>query len=709
MANAVQDLQAASGSVKSPGHALDRLFHARSVALLGISGDTRKMTGAPLEILQQAGFTGRIYPVNPKYPELAGLRCYADIADLPEAPDVALIMLAARHVPAAIRACAARGTHCAVVLSAGFEETPEGEAHARELAAAAAESGVLVVGPNCEGLWSVPDRLLLTFGSAARRKVLHTAPIAVLSQSGAMAGAIARHLQNNELGCAYVVSVGNETVLTIADYLEWMVERDDVRVVALFIEGLRDGQRLLRALEQARRKGLHVVALKTGNTAGGQKAAASHTGKMASDYNVYHDLLDEAGVIQVHSLTELIEATEVLAVSPSPASRGPKGGVSVFSIPGGTRAMTVDLCDENDVPLAEFTPATRTALAEALPTFGGVDNPTDLTGQVLSEPGLFDHCLHILAQDPNTEALVVQVANRGPHDVQERIELLSTLADQTKLPMVVSFLGDTLAPAPKAVLRARGVLCARDPAEAARFLGWLYQARRHAARPPFKALTTTQTVASPESWPQTAAFLRDACIAVPAWRIVGAGDDGQASCADLTFPVVAKALPDEVDHKTELGLVVLGIATPADLAEQVRDLRTRMGCDDAPVLVQEMVKGGVEVLVSALRNPDFGPVLAIGMGGIAVELHRDVAYLALPTDATRVRRSLESLRLWQLLQGFRGRPAMDVEALVQAVVTFGDRFVMAQPALDELEINPLFVGPAGSGMVTAVDALVRRG
>jgi len=708
MANAVQDPQAAPRGAVPSNHALDPLFHARSVALLGISGDASKMTGAPLEILRQAGFTGRIYPVNPKYPELGGLPCYADIADLPEAPDVALIMLSARHVPAAIRACAARGTRCAVVLSAGFEETPEGKAHAQELAAAAAESGVLVVGPNCEGLWSVPDRLLLTFGSAARRKVLHTAPIAILSQSGAMAGAIARHLQDSELGCAYVVSVGNETVLTIADYLEWMVERDDVRVAALFIEGLRDGQRLLRALEHARRKGLHVVALKTGNTAGGQKAAASHTGKMASDYSVYHDLLDEAGVIQVRSLTELIEATEVLAVSPPPAKRGARGGVSVFSIPGGTRAMTVDLCDEHDVPLAEFSSATRTALAEALPPFGGIDNPTDLTGQVLSEPGLFDRCLHILAHDPNTEALVVQVANRGPHDVQERIELLGTLAGQTNLPMVVSFLGDALPAAPKAALRARGILCARDPAEAARFLGWLYRSRRHAARPPFEAPATTQAVAPPDSWPQTVAFLRDARIAVPAWRIVGAGDDSRTSCADLTFPVAAKALPDEVDHKTELGLVVLGISSPADLAEQVRGLRSRMGRADAPVMVQEMVKGGVEVLVSALRNPDFGPVLAIGMGGIAVELHRDVAYLALPTDATRVRRSLESLRLWQLLQGFRGRPAMDVEALVQAVVAFGERFVMTQPALDELEINPLFVGPVGSGMVTAVDALVRR-
>lgn len=692
--------------VRSAGLPLDRLFHARSIALVGVSGDPRKMTGAPLEILRQSGFPGRIYPVNPRHPKLGELTCYPDVGALPEAPDVALIMLSARLVPGAVRACADKGIAAAVVLSSGFEESEDGRQFAEELRRVAQETGIQVVGPNCEGVWSVRDRVLLTFGSAARRKVLHHAPIAVLSQSGAIAGALGRHLQDNGVGCSYIVSVGNETVLTIADYLAWMIDQDDVRVVLLFIEGVRDGARLLRLIDAARSKGIRVVALKTGNSEAGQKAAASHTGKIASPYAVYRDLLDEAGAIQVQSLTDLIEAAEVLSVSPWPSRRGARGGVSVFSIPGGTRAMTADLLELHGVPLATFASATVQALADSLPEFGGTENPTDLTGQVLSHPGLFDTCLRIIAADPHTEALIVQVANRGPRDVLERVDLLGSVAAATSMPVVVSFLGDALPGPDRARLRSAGIVCARDPAEAARFLGWLYRSRDIAARAPFAPPHATTPVKPPATWSETVGYLRDCGVKVPEERIVGSGDDARDIGKALRFPVVVKALPEDCDHKTELGAVILDVRTGEDVVAAVADVRERLQRPDARVLVQQMVDGGVEVLLSALRNPDFGPVLAIGMGGTAVELHRDVAYVALPTDAARVRRALARLKLSTLLQGFRGRPPADLDALVDAAVRFGDRFVASRPAMAEMEVNPLFVREAGAGIV-AVDALVK--
>ena len=311
---------------------LDRIFHARSVALIGLSSDAKKMTGAPLAILQQTGFAGAIYPVNPRHAEIGGVRTYARVADLPATPDVALIMLPAAACAQAVRDCAARGITACVIPSSGFEETDAGAADAAALKQAALETGMAVVGPNCEGLWSVRARVLLTFGSAARRSVLHHAPIAILSQSGAMAGAIARHLQNDGVGCAYMVSVGNETALTIADYFAWMIAQDDVRVVALFIEGLRDGARLLHLIERATAHGIRVVALKSGNTAAGMQAAASHTGKIASQFAIYRDLLARAGAVQVECLTDLIAAAEVLAFAPLPARRGEQGGVDRKSV-----------------------------------------------------------------------------------------------------------------------------------------------------------------------------------------------------------------------------------------------------------------------------------------------------------------------------------------------------------------------------------------
>lgn len=690
---------------------LEPLFRPRSIALVGLSSDARKMTGAPLEILLQTGFSGKIYPVNPRVTEIGGLRCYPDIASLPDGIDVAMVMLAARHCAQAVRDCAARGIRAVVIPSSGFEESESGHQYAEELRRAATETGVAVVGPNCEGVWSVPNRSLLTFGSAARRDVLHHAPIAVLSQSGAMAGAVARHLQNDVVGCAYVVSVGNETVLTISDYLEWMIEHSDVRVVLLFIEGLRDGKRLLGLIRRANAKGIRVAALKSGNSAAGIEAAASHTGKIASDFAVYRDLLAEAGAVLLESLTELIAAGEVLVAAPLPVRRpqpedGSRNGVAVFSIPGGTRALTVDQCEVHSVPLSVFSRETVTALSAALPDFGGVENPTDLTGQVLSRQGLFDEALSIISRDPHTEALIVQVANRGPRDVMERVPLLERVAQQTAAPIIASFLGDALPPADRARLRNAGVICARDPAEAALFLGWLYRARAASELPDVNTPVADGTHSAPTSWQETVAWLENAGVAMPAWRLLGAGNDPASICSALKFPVALKALPQDSDHKTEQGLLALGLQNVQQVCEHAARIRAAMGKPEATLLVQEMVGDGVEVLLAAVQNADFGPVLAIGLGGVAVELFQDVAWLALPTDPPHVERAIQRLRLATVLAGFRGKPAADTQALCAVASQFGAHFIATSPTPTEIELNPLFVRPAGQG-VLAVDALVK--
>jgi acyl-CoA synthetase (NDP forming) len=458
--------------------------------------------------------------------------------------------------------------------------------------------------------------------------------------------------------------------------------------------------------------------LKSGNSEAGLKAAASHTGKMASSYAVYSDLLREAGAIQVETLTDLIAAGEVLASTPFPATRGPGAGVSVFSVPGGTRALTADQFDLHGVPLATFDRRTVEALTTALPEFGGVENPTDLTGQVLSHPGLFDQCLTIIADDPGTEALLVQVANRGPRDVMERVDLLGDVAARTGVPVVASFLGDSLPAAQRVQLRDAGVVCARDPAEAARFLGWLYQAGRFAARGKDPAgdhlggLTTIERVPGggpaplPSGWRDIAAWLQGAGIAVPASRTLVAADDVAALCAELTYPLAVKATPDDADHKTESGLLALGVADAGEVARQAARIRNTLGRPQAAVLVQEMVAGGVEVVLAAVRNPDFGAVLCIGSGGTAVELFRDVAWLALPTSAPAVRDTLGRLKVATLLAGFRGAAAADTDALVEAAVRFGDRFLATTPAAAEIEINPLLVLPVGKGVV-AVDAVIK--
>jgi acyl-CoA synthetase (NDP forming) len=428
---------------------------------------------------------------------------------------------------------------------------------------------------------------------------------------------------------------------------------------------------------------------------------------MASPFAVYRDLLRHAGVIPVDSLTELLEAAEVLSVLPAPKARGDSGGVSVFSIPGGTRAMTADALEQQGVPLSTFARVTVNALAAALPEFGGTENPTDLTGQVLTHPGLFNRCLELIADDPNTEALIVQVANRGPRDIMERLDLLGAVASRSRVPVIASFLGDAIPAADRLRLREHGVVCARDPVEAARFLGWVWRARaaqeRQTGAP---QRSPVPTLHPPREWGQTAEFLQACGIRVPGWRVLEADAEAVRVCSGLRFPVAVKALPEDADHKTELGLLRLSVSRDG-LEDAVAEIRARLGSRAARVLVQEMDRGGVEVLLSAVHNPDFGPVLAIGSGGVSTELEADLAWIALPTTPDRVHAAIAPLKVSALLRGFRGRPAADIDALVNAACALGDRYLAAQPALRELELNPVFVHEHGSGEVVAVDALIK--
>lgn len=702
----MQDKASTASSLSSR---LDRIFRARSVALIGVSGNAHRLNGAPLAILQKTGFSGKIYPVNPKYGELGGVPCYASIEALPEPADVALVMVAADEVIETVAACGRKGMGSCIVFTSGFEEVEGGRELAAQLAETARVANMPVVGPNCEGVWSIKSRVLMTFGSAARREHLHHAPIAILGQSGAITGSIARHLQDSAIGCAYVVSVGNETVLNVLDYLAWIIEQDDVKVVLMFIEGLDDGARLLQLAERARARSIQLVALKSGNSVIGQAAAASHTGKIASSYAVYRDVLDQAGVIQVESLTDLIEAAEVFTFCSLPPRRGATGGVSVFSVPGGTRALTADLCEAHGIPLAVFAPATVAALKQVLPAFGQAENPTDLTAMVLSDHGMFDASLKLVADDPNTEALIIQFANRGPLDVVEKAESLKALARQLGVPAILTFLGDRLAPEVRRSFLEAGVLSARDAAEATRFLSWLYKGREIVSRPASAAApapTSEKGAQAPASWEETAGFLRQAGIGMPAWRILRPADDIVAACAGLKFPAVVKALPSDSDHKTELGLVLLNVPSAAAVVDAADTLRRRLRKADAGVLVQEMVSGGVEAVLSVIRNPDFGPVLVIGTGGIAVELFRDIGYLAFPVTRAQVRALVGRLKLSTLLAGFRGKPAADAVALIDAALGLAARFSACDVSLEEIELNPVFVMP-GKGGVLAVDALVK--
>jgi acyl-CoA synthetase (NDP forming) len=683
---------------------LDQMFRPRTVAIVGASPLRGNPRNSLVRVVLKHGFQGTVYPVSASHAEVEGLKAYKSVAELPEVPDVALVITPAQTVPGVIAECGAKGIRNAIVFSAGFEETEAGKEHAVRLAEAARQHDVRVMGPNCQGVWSVRHKSMLTYSPALMNlDAVQHAPVAVVSQSGALAGAIGNSLQRNGMGCSYMVSVGNETCMDALDVLDWVVDQDDVRVVALYIEGLDRAERMLAIARKARERGVQIVVLKAGRSAVGQQATASHTGKIASSHSVYTNVLEQAGVISVDSLVEVLAAVEVLAFLANPHVSGdPKGGISVLSSSGGAGALLADHSSECGIPMAEFSPETADRLEKLLPEFARKANPIDLTGAINSIPKLFENTCLAIAADPRTEAIVVQYASSGRRYLQEDGEPFKSLARDK--PVIVSFVGETMEPEVRREFREAGVLLCADPSITMQALSWVYQRTRMQALPPSERRKALPLRPAPRDWTQIMKFCDESGVTPAKWIILGPEDQAAKACADMKYPLVVKVLPSDSEHKTELGLVKLRVRSADEVDSIAAAFRQRMGKPAAGILVQEMVDDGVEVVLSCLRKTDFGPVISLGTGGVAIELYRDVTHLALPVTREQVLAALRKLKLWTLLQGFRGKPAADVEALADAAVRFGDQF-LATPEVQEFEINPVIVGPAGQGL-RAVDALV---
>lgn len=686
----------------------NNFFRPRSVAIVGASPQRGSARNNIVRVLLKHGYTGAVYPVSASHGEIEGHKAYPSVSTLPETPDVALVITPASTVAGIIAECGVKGIRNAIVYSSGFEEIESGKVHAKNLAASARQHKVAVLGANCQGVWSVRHHTLLSFGAASLAlENLQHAPIAVISQSGALAGAIGNYLQQNGMGCSYIVSVGNETCLDALDALAWIVEQEDVRVAALYIEGLTNAKRILAIAEHARERGVQIVALKTGRSAVGQQATASHTGKIASSHVVYSDVLEQAGVISVNTLAEMLKAVEVFTFLTNPransdADNQNKAGVSVFSSSGGAGALLADHSSEFGIPMAEFSPGTAARLEGILPEFARKANPIDLTGQIYSSPNLFkDTCLALHA-DPRTEAIVVQFASSGRKGLTENAQVFKSVARD--LPVVASLIGEVMERDLTKSLREAGVLLSTDPAATMGALSLLYQRRRMQRLRPAPSRAALPARAAPRDWPETMRYCEDCGIAPAHHVLLSPSDKAERACANLRYPLAVKVLPSAAEHKSEWGLVKLRVRTAEEVDAHAARFREQLHNTSMNVLVQEMVDDGVEVVLACLRKTDFGPVLSIGTGGIAIELYRDVVHLALPVSEEQVLAALRKLKLWVLLQGFRGKPAADIEGLARAAVRFGDQF-LASPDIQEFEINPVIVLERGRGLC-AVDALV---
>lgn len=670
----------------------DRVFRPRSVAVLGATGRTGSQMSRPLHWLAERGFAGRVHPVNPKYDELAGLRCYPDLASVPGPVDLVLAMVPAAWAVDAARDAGAAGAVAVVVFASGFAEAgPEGAALQERLVEAGRASGVRVIGPNCQGVVYTPARLFATFTAAAQRPLTGSSGIAYVGQSGAVGGSVLDLAAERGLDLTAWVSTGNQADVDLTEVGRHLVHDPEISVLTVYAEAVRDGAAYERLAREAAETGTALVVLRSGRSAAGRRAVVSHTGAMLGDDTAFALVSQRHGVVLVDDVEELLAAATVLRAQPRPSGRN----IAVVTTSGGAGILAADRCESHGLALPELTARTRKRLAGLVPPFGALANPVDVTAQLFNrDERAFGEVCSIVCADPSVDALLVLITMVVGDAAVDLAEDLAATVATIDVPCSVVWLAgqDHTAPA-RAILAAAGVPVFSSIAVAARVAGALVPVRRPDAAPPPRAL--------PAALPASGWDLLDALgIARVEGMLARTAAEAAAAAAALGGTVVMKVDAPGLAHKTEAGGVRLGVpaaraaAVFAELAAAVPDL--------AGVLVQRTVPAGLELLVGTTRGRDgWPPVLTVGLGGTGTEIHRDLARALAPVGPDDALALLRTLRSWPLLAGHRGAAPLDVNAAVDALVRVGEA-VAHWPELAELEINPLIVGPTGA---VAVDVL----
>jgi acyl-CoA synthetase (NDP forming) len=692
----------------------ERLFHPRGIAVIGASADLSRIGGHPIKALKKAEYKGGIYPINPKYPELHGLACYPDVLALKEPCDLAIVAVPAPGVAKAIRECGKARIPFAVVLTAGFRETgEEGRKLEAELKAAVAESGVRIVGPNCQGMLSIQSRVWAAFGSVADETDFRAGSVSCAFQSGGFGYAVVNLAEAQGVGFRYTVSSGNEVDIAMPELLSAFLDDPGTSLAFAYLEGTPDARKLLEVGRKSLETGKPVLIWKAGTTEAGIKAAASHTASMTGSYDLYRAALRQSGIIEVDDVEPIVDLAKLFG-----QGRLPKGDtVGVLSISGGSGVVFADAAVRGGLTLPPFAPETLARLREMIPAFGSPQNPADITAALFNDKTLFARTLDAVLDDPGLDQLVVLIASISGPSAAHACEMIAAAAAKTDKPVSVQWSGRVA----KSEEAARALAAANVPftttpvrlARAAAILARFAADRRRLLprKPPAVPKPTgvdlpADAVTLNEA--ESKAVLRAFGVPVVSEAFVPAGGDAQKAAGAMEGPFAVKVVSRDVPHKTEAGGVRLGIPREglAEAAKAVSDNARRHvpGARIEGVLVSEMAQG-LEALIGVINDPAFGPVVALGLGGVLTEVMKDVVYRVAPFDIETAREMIGELRGARLFEGYRGRPAADKEALAEALVAVSGMATALAPRLAELDINPVFVRPAGKG-VAAADALV---
>jgi acyl-CoA synthetase (NDP forming) len=693
---------------------IERLLRPKSVAVVGASDKPGTLGASLLGNLDRAGFAGKIYPINPKRDAIGARRCLPDVDALPEGVDVAVLAIPRAGVLDAVRGLAARKAGAAIIFSAGFAEGgPEGLAEQAEIARIAAEAGMVIEGPNCLGMVNHVDGVPLTFVETEIVAPAGRRAVGVVSQSGAMAAVLCTTLLSRELAVSFSVSTGNEAVSGVEDYIDWLVDEPTTHVIAMIVEQFRKPRRFLEAARRARAAGKQIVLLHPGKSSAARESAATHTGAMAGDYKLMRAKVERAGVVFAETLEELGDIAEILVRCPPLA----RPELAIMGESGAFKALTLDLAEELELRLSGLDDENAPALRVALPPFVPVGNPLDITAQGLSQPEIYTNVLNALFEDERVGAVVAGIIQGDPVTSQIKIPAILASVEGRSVGKPLLFAGlDEGAGIPAhhiAALRARNIPWFPSTERAFRAmarLGELSCRDLSDAAPfptPVRGLSETLGVV-PEY--RAKALLGPLGVPFPDGRFAASADEAAAAAEAIGFPVAMKAQAAALGHKSDAGGVILNLADGASVRAAWDRIHANVVRYDASlsldgVLIEKMGRRGVEMIVGARNDPEWGPVILAGFGGVTAEILQDVRLITPDLSEQAIVAELMQLKSAALLRGYRGSPKLDVAALARMIRGIA-AILLAEPTLTELDLNPVILHPEGEGVV-ALDALMQ--
>lgn len=699
-------VQASSPRIDAAG-----ILRPQSVAVIGASEDVGKFGGRVMHYLTKHGFAGRIVPVNTTRESVFGVPCFRSIGDA-GAVDVALLALPARQLVAAVADCAAAGVRSCVIMTTGFAEAGEEGARMQdELLDIVRRTGMRIVGPNCMGLMSPHHQMALTSSLVLENSPLRKGAIGLISQSGALMVSIYNRADDAGIGFSACVSLGNQSDLEICDFLEFLVDDPQTSAICIYMEGVRDARRFLAAADRARRAGKPVLLVKTGRTEAGVQSAKSHTASLAGAYDVFSAACADHGVVLLDDPDGMVQLADFLVRWPGIQD----GSVGVVSSSGGGAGISVDRLSEAGIRLAQLAPGTRERLREFL-LAPQADNPIDLGGRRVNDP--FEaarRSVETMASDPDVSVVLI-VLTTIPFYTRST-EVLARTAIESGKPYLVLVTPGSAADEPRRMLRSLGCPFLERFDDGVRVLAGVrdYAAMRTPSLPPVRP--TDLPVADSRTLPPGAALLTEPetkrllaayGIRVTREQVCSTADDAAGVATGIGFPVVLKAVARGLIHKSDIGGVRLGLESAADVRQAFSEIERAVAAaaPDAAFegcVVQEMVRADAELILGVKRDPVFGPVVVVGAGGVLVEMLRDVSMGLAPIDRGRALAMLQRLSIRPMLDGYRGRPALDVEAAADALSRLSWLAADLGDRIESLDVNPLALRPKGRGVV-ALDA-----